>query len=73
MKQIKFEDFEIIPILESATKELISDEIYFSSRYKNYISNSRLGLINPSQDGSPFKYKTQPKESSSSLTLGSVR
>ena len=71
MKQIKFEDFEIIPILESATKELISDEIYFSSKYKNYISNSRLGLINPTQDGSPTKYKTQPKESSSSLTLGS--
>ena len=31
----------------------ISDEVYFSERYVNYISNSRLSLINPDQDNDP--------------------
>lgn len=34
----------------------IDDEEYFSERYSNYISNSRLSLINPSQEGSPEKF-----------------
>lgn len=34
----------------------ISDEEYFSEKYSNYISNSRLGLINPNQDGSSEKF-----------------
>ena len=37
--------------------EKMSDEEYFSSKYTNYISNSRLKLINPNQNGSPSKYK----------------
>lgn len=35
----------------------ISDEEYFGSGYKNYISNSRLKLMNPDQGGSPQLYK----------------
>lgn len=33
--------------------EKISDAEYFSERFSNYISNSRLGLINPEQDNDP--------------------
>lgn len=40
LKQIK-----ITPILDSLKLENISDEIYFSKRYSNYISNSRLGKL----------------------------
>ena len=34
----------------------ISDEVYFSKKYANHISNSRLGLINPEQGGDPKKF-----------------
>ena len=30
--QVKFSDFEIIPIMKSVRKEEISDEIYFSNK-----------------------------------------
>lgn len=36
----------------------MTDEEYFSSKYANYISNSKLALINPAQGGSPELYKT---------------
>ena len=45
----------IIP--ESIQLLKISDNEYFGSKYKDYISNSRLALINPDQDGSPELYK----------------
>lgn len=62
MNQIK-----IIPILESLRVLDISDEEYFSSEYRKYISNSSLSLINPKQGGSPQKYKEglQPRYSDS--------
>lgn len=34
----------------------MTDEEYFSEKYRGYISNSRLALINPEQGGSPEKY-----------------
>lgn len=40
IKQIK-----IIPILDSLKLEDINDEEYFSEKYSNYISNSRLGKL----------------------------
>ena len=33
--------------------EKISDAEYFSEKFSNYISNSRLGLIIPEQDNDP--------------------
>ena len=30
----------------------ITDEVYFSDKYSNYISNSKLKLINPDEGGS---------------------
>ena len=40
LKQIK-----ITPILDSLKLEDVSDSEYFSKKYSNYISNSRLGVL----------------------------
>lgn len=72
MKRVKLSEFQIIPIVSSARRLDISDAEYFSSKYRDYISNSRLSFINPDQDGSPGKYKNPPKLSTSSLILGSA-
>lgn len=46
--------------LEALTNTLrigkISDQEYFSKKYSAYVSNSRLGYINPNQGGSPEKF-----------------
>lgn len=48
--------FKIEPIIESIKFLDISDEVYFGEQYRDYISNSRLKLINPDEGGSPQKY-----------------
>ena len=45
---------EILPETIQCIK--MTDEEYFSEKYRGYISNSRLALINPEQGGSPEKY-----------------
>lgn len=47
---------KITPLIDTLRLEKIDDETYFSKKYSNYISNSRLGLINPEQEGSPEKF-----------------
>jgi len=65
------EKIEIIP--DSIQLIKMTDEEYFSEKYKDYISNSRLGLINPDQGGSVDLYKQGAKsEYSDSFELGSV-
>lgn len=49
-------DIKLVPITESATITKISDKEYFSSSYADFISNSKLGLINPAQGGSWDKF-----------------
>ncbi len=51
----------------------ITDQEYFSKKYSAYVSNSRLGSINPAQEGSPEKF-FNPMGSiySDSLLLGSA-
>lgn len=49
-------NIKITPLIDTLRLEKISDEVYFSNEYSNYISNSRLGLINPDQDGTPDKF-----------------
>ena len=49
-------DLPFLPLLDTLRLQKISDETYFSERYKGYVSNSRLGLINPKQEGSPEKF-----------------
>ena len=48
----------ITPLLYTLRLQKIDDEEYFSEKYSNYISNSRLGLINPDQGGSPERFFT---------------
>ena len=36
---------KITPLIDTLKLEDIDDDIYFSEKYKNYISNSRLGLL----------------------------
>lgn len=66
---------KITPILESLRLEDIDDAEYFSEKYSEYISNSRLGLINPEQGGSPEKFfegLSNNKIYSDSLVFGSA-
>ena len=51
LREIKLE-----PILDTLKLTKITDEVYFSEQYSSYVSNSRLGLINPNQGGSPEKF-----------------
>ena len=49
----------------------MSDPEYFAQ--KDYISNSKLGLINPDEDGSPEKFQFGiSSEYSESFALGSA-
>ena len=54
---MKLIDIKLEPLLDTLRMEKIDDLIYFTSPvYKNRISNSRLGLLNPNQGGSPEKF-----------------
>lgn len=44
------------PLTDSIVIKDISDAEYFSNAYGNYISNSRLKLINPDEGGTPQKF-----------------
>lgn len=46
---------ELIP--ESIRLLKMTDEVYFSEKYRDYISNSKLSLINPDEGGSVEKFK----------------
>ena len=65
------DEIEIIP--ESIQIIKMSDSEYFSSEYRDYISNSRLGLLNPDEDGSSEKYNSGFSNTySDSFELGSA-
>lgn len=49
-------EIKLTPLLDTLRLEKISDAIYFSEQYSGYVSNSRLGLLNPRQDGTPKKF-----------------
>ena len=67
-------EIKMTPLLDSIRLLDISDEEYFGSGYRNYISNSRLKLMNPEQGGSPELYKLGlgSTECSDSLYFGSA-
>ena len=70
--QINLNEIKISPIIDSVYREKISDKEYFSEKYKDYISNSRLGLINPEQGGNPDKcWLGFNEDKTASLNLGS--
>jgi hypothetical protein len=66
---------KITPLLDTLHLEDIDDKIYFSAKYADYISNSRMSLINPAQNGSPEAYFEGLKKNgkyTSSLAFGSA-
>ena len=66
-------DIKITPLLDTLQVLKLSDEEYFSSKYKDYVSNSRLSLIDPNRDGSPEKFfKGFQSTYNSSFLLGSA-
>ena len=71
---MRLEEIKLEPILDTVRIEKIDDNIYFTSPvYKNRISNSRLGLLNPNQGGSPEKFFEGFKQSfNPSFALGSA-
>lgn len=71
MEKIKFKDFQIVPNFNSVHREAISDEVYFSTKYSKFVSNSKLKYINPEEGGSPGLFKSNPKFSSTSTVRGS--
>ena len=62
----------IKPLLETLRWEDIPDEEYFSEKYSDCVSNSRLSLINPEQGGSPEKFLENKHSFSDSFLLGSA-
>ena len=70
---MKLSEIKITPLIDTLYLEDISDEEYFSEKYSNYVSNSRLSLINPEQDGCPEDFfVTRPVQRSDSLRFGSA-
>lgn len=68
-------NIKITPLLDTLYLEDIDDSIYFSERYADYISNSRMSLINPAQDGSPqafFEGLSKNSKFTSNLAFGST-
>lgn len=63
-------EIKLTPLIDSLKLEKIEDSIYFSKKYSNYISNSRLGLLK-SQGPEAFFAGFKPIYSSS-LDLGSA-
>lgn len=43
--QSSLNEIKITPLLDTLRLENISDDEYFSQKFSNYISNSRLGLL----------------------------
>lgn len=73
MKKIKLSEITMIPLKESVQRIEMSDERYFSSEFKDYVSNSGLKYINPEQGGSLKEYFTGNHHfTSASLQLGSA-
>ena len=65
IKQIK-----IVPLLDTLKLEDIDDAEYFSAKYSDYISNSRLGVLK--RDGVEAFFKGIPQVYNSSFELGTL-
>ena len=71
---MQLSEIKLTPLLDTLQLVKISDSEYFSPKYGEYISNSRLGLLNPKQGGSPESFFTGFKDEGfiSSLVIGSA-
>ena len=63
-------EIKLTPLIDSLKLEKIDDSVYFSTRYSNYISNSRLGLFK--SGGAEAFFAGFKPIYSSSLDLGSA-
>lgn len=69
--QLNLKDVKLKVDKESIQRKKISDEEYFSAEYSDYISNSRLKLLDPSKGGSIEKYLAGfPDKKSHSFVVG---
>jgi hypothetical protein len=71
---MQLSEIKLTPLLDTLQLVKISDAEYFSPKYGECISNSRLGLLNPRQGGSPESFFTGFKDEGfiSSLVIGSA-
>lgn len=71
---MQLSEIKLTPLLDTLQLVKISDAEYFSPKYGEYVSNSRLGLLNPRQGGSPESFFTGFKDEGfiSSLVIGSA-
>lgn len=71
---MQLSEIKLTPLLDTLQLVKISDAEYFSPKYGGYISNSRLGLLNPRQGGSPESFFTGFKDEGfiPSLIIGSA-
>lgn len=68
-------DIKITTLPDTIQLIEMDDEEYFSDKWAEWISNSKLALINPDQDGSPEVYKEglgKHQKYSDSLVFGSA-
>lgn len=63
---------KITPLLDTLKLENISDAIYFSERFNDYISNSRLGLLKSKGAEAFFKGLQANQEYNSSFYFGTL-
>ncbi len=71
-QRVNLSDFKIIPLEDTIQRLNLSDKEYFSEKYKDYISNSRLKYVNPEEGGSATIYLNGiTNEYTSSLQIGS--
>ena len=66
------EQIKITPLLDTLHLENISDDEYFSKKYSNYISNSRLGKLVKEGAESFFKGFVENQEYNPSFFFGSL-
>lgn len=71
---MQLSEIKLTPLLDTLQLIKISDAEYFSPKYGECISNSRLGLLNPRQGGSPESFFTGFKDEGfiASLVIGSA-
>lgn len=70
---IPYNDIKITPLLDTLRLQKIDDTTYFSKKYGAYISNSRLGLLNPKQGGTPEAFfKGTSGIYSDSIVIGKI-
>ena len=71
---MNLDKYKVQFLIETVEAKELSDAEYFSSDYKQYVSNSKLKLINPDEGGTPQKFKEGIKsEYNASFEFGTIK